>query len=241
MNLLQLLVGMIDRPRSSLSYIRDHPKRIWLLPIGLCAIGAVIYGVVAAPLMVQLQISTTQEMLASMPLESAQQMEPYLQEPTLTFMLLTGVGFGVLGVVLGWLVWAGGLHLLAAIFGGERHLPAMMGVIAWGWLPFFLRSLALTGYVLWTGELLTNPGLSALVASGNTLSDAANPLWVLLASVDPFLVWNLILVTIGVAVVSGISKGKSAGLVVVFWAVLTMLGSLPGWLGSAVMSGAGGG
>jgi hypothetical protein len=240
MNLLQLLVGMIDRPRSTLTYIRDHPKRIWLLPIGLCAIGAVVYGVVAAPLMVQLQIRATQEMLASMPLETAQQMEQYIQEPTVNSMLLTGVGFGVLGVVLGWLVWAGGLHLLAALFGGERHLPAMMGVMAWAWLPFFLRPLALTGYVLWAGELLTNPGVSALVASGNTLADAANPLWVLLAAVDPFLVWNLILVIIGVAVVSGISKVKSAGLVVVFWAVLTMLGALPGWLGSAVMSSAGG-
>ena len=35
MNLLQLLVGMIDRPRSALTHIKDHPKRIWLLPIGL--------------------------------------------------------------------------------------------------------------------------------------------------------------------------------------------------------------
>jgi hypothetical protein len=231
---------MIDRPRAALTHVRDNPKRIWLLPIGLCVLGAVIYGAVAAPLMIQMQVRATQEMLASMPLEQAQQMEPYIQEPTLNSMLLTGIGTGVLGVVLGWLVWSGGLHLLAALFGGERNLPSMLGVIAWAWLPFFLRFLAMTGYVLWAGELMANPGLSALVATGNMMENAANPLWVLLAAIDPFLVWNLILVVIGVVVVSGISKAKSAGLVVVFWLVLTMLGALPGWLGSTLMAGAGG-
>ena len=86
---------------------------------------------------------------------------------------------------------------------------------------------------------MTHPGLAALVALSNPVANRANPLYALLAPVDLFLVWNLFLATMGVAAVSGLSRSKSAALVVLSWAVITMVGFLPGWAGRALMPGGG--
>ncbi len=78
-----------------------------------------------------------------------------------------------------------------------------------------------------SGRLITKPGLSYLVATGDQLKDSANLAFYFLSGVDIFLVWDLILVTIGVAAAARFSRRKAFGLAIGYWLLAVILGAVP--------------
>jgi hypothetical protein len=112
-------------------------------------------------------------------------------------------------------------------------------VVVWAWLPYGLRGLLQTLYILLSGQLIVNPGLSGLVRSEPSVGEAvlAPPsagqtfLTTFLSRIDLFLVWNLILLVIGVAVTTHLSRRKAALVTLGVWVVLTGLSLLPALVG----------
>jgi hypothetical protein len=78
--------------------------------------------------------------------------------------------------------------------GRDLGFGQVFAAFSWTWLPFCLRDLVNAGWVLVTGSLITNPGLSYFFATGDTVADTQDPLWVLAGYVDLFTLWHLILV-----------------------------------------------
>jgi hypothetical protein len=158
--------------------------------------------------------------------------------PLLT-VVFPAVGSAVSRVV-GWLVWAGALHLVSMLFGGRSTFKQMFPVVVWAWLPYALRGLLQTVYVLTSGQLISNPGLSGLVqneqAIGEVVVAPPSPgrtlLVALLSRVDLFLIWNLVLLMIGVGVTTRLSRRKSVLVTLGVWVLLTALGLLPALIGS---------
>ena len=168
--------------------------------------------------------------------EQLQQIPAYAREPDQMRIILTGVGGGLVALALGWVVWATVLHFSALALGGESNFSSMFSVVVWSAAPSILRNLTQAGYVAVAGRALVNPGLSGLVATGDILTDSTNVWWLVLSSVDLFLVWHLILIVVGFGIVSGFSKTKSALTIVSWWAVSRGLGLIPVLLGRGVMS-----
>jgi hypothetical protein len=88
-----------------------------------------------------------------------------------------------------------------------------------------LGYLAQTGIVLATQRIL-NPGFSFLVATGNMIEDIKNPIYALLANLDLFWLWHLLLAVLGFSVVSRVSRGKSFILVLIY--AIVVLGIMVG-------------
>jgi hypothetical protein len=150
----------------------------------------------------------------------------------------------VVSVWVGWLLWAGGLSLLSTMTGGKSSFRPLWPLVVWAWLPFGLRGLLQSAYILATGTLIANPGLSGLVLAQETASDilAAPPgpgllaLQSFLGRIDLFLIWNLALLGIGLAVASRLTRRKSLLVVLGLWLVLTLLGLAPAIISGAMLS-----
>lgn len=232
-SILRLLLGMVIRPERTLSYIRDHSKWLWLVPAILAIIIFIIKGTVSAPLTAGLVAEQLEKQLANIPPEQRAQMPPMItQGSSPAFIALTAIGGGLLALAAGWLFRAAVLHFVCLALGSQGRFLQMFSVVAWAWLPYFVRDVFQTAYIALIHKLITHSGLSSLVATGDPLKDSTNLVYALLSRIDLFLFWNLLLLIIGVAVVSGFSKRKAVVISLGYWALSTGLGLIPVLIGS---------
>ena len=227
MNLWQLLIGIIDRPAVTMSYVGKKPGWAWVTPAFLVLVGLVVFSVVTAPLDSELAQRQVQQQMASLPPQQAEQVADLSERLTSPPMVagLSIVG-GLVKLAVMWLVWAGGLYFLGLVAGGEANFAQSFAILAWSWLPYSVRDLTQAAYVTYSGQLI-NPVLSFLVATGDQTTDTANWLYVLLSQFDLFYLWHLILVVVGLAAVGRFSKTKATIVGLIYLAVTTALSLIP--------------
>jgi len=240
----RLLWGMIVRPRATLEYLNEHGGRTWWLPTLLVVLMIILPRLVAAPITVQQAreaFLATQEQMGDqlgteMSAEQQAQMEQAMSmaaSPLIT-VVFPAVG-SVVAVVVGWLVWAGALYLAGTVMGGRSTFGQLFRMVVWAWLPYALRGLLQTIYILVSGQLIANPGLSGFVQENRPVGEMvfAPPspghmiLVALMSKVDLFLVWNLILLVIGVMVTARLPRPKTALVTLGVWVLLTVMSLLP--------------
>jgi hypothetical protein len=141
------------------------------------------------------------------------------------FMYIMPLVGSLAGLWLGWLAFAGLLHLGSTLFGGRGSMQNALSVVAWAYLPFALRDILRVIFMLIAGRTIGSPGLSGFAGGSGFLAQ-------ILERTDIFLVWNILLLVIGFSVVDGLPKGKSFTnvlivilLVLLAQAGLAMLGS----------------
>jgi len=244
----RLLWGMIVRPRATLEYLRERGGRSWWLPALLAALLVILPIVVTAPITAQQSreaVAAAQERWGEQQgmersAEEQAQMEQAMSmaaSPLIT-TVFPAVG-SVVGLVVGWLVWGGALYLAGMALGGRSTFGHMFRMVVWTWLPYALRGLLQTVYILASGQIITNPGLSGLVQEARPISEMVitppslgqTILVAFLSRIDLFLVWNLILLVIGVTVVPRLSRRKAALVTLGVWLLLTALSLLPALIG----------
>ena len=240
----RLLWGMIVRPRTTLEYLNERGGRTWWLPALLAALLVILPVVVAAPITARQSreaVAAVQEQFGGeMPAEEQAQMEQAMSmaaSPLIT--LVFPAAGGVVGLVVGWLVWAGALYLGSMALGGRSTFGQMFRTVVWAWLPYALRGLLQTVYILASGQLIPNPGLSGLVQENRPIGEivVAPPslgqtlLVAFLSRIDLFLVWSLVLLVIGVVVATRLPRRKAVLVTLGVWLLLTALSLLPALIG----------
>ena len=243
-----LLFGIILRPRLEMETIRDQGGRGWIIIALFIIILTVLPTLVSATIVARQfedgpSISASVErgdgpsFSASVETEETQgegvEVLQVIASPMITIVIpLVGVVFGT---VINWLIWAGALHLGGMMLGGRNTFRQVFRVVIWSWLPFALRSLVQTIFILTTGELITNPGLSGLVTDNRSITNIMTappaPSLLVLASLlgrlDIWLVWNLVLLIIGVTITARFNNRKAIVLTLVVWLILAALSLLP--------------
>ena len=243
--LLRSLLGIIVRPRVTLEYLKERGGRAWWVPALLAALLLVVPILVVAPITAQQTreaILATQEQMeeqqgAELSAEQRDQMTSIAASPLITVVF--PVAAGVVGLVVGWLVWSGGLYLVGMALGGRSTFGGMLRMVVWTWIPYVLRGLLQTVYILATGQVVANPGLSGLVQDSSRVGEMtfASPglgqmlLAGFLSRIDLFLVWNLALLVTGVMVVTRLPRRKAVLATLVVWLLLTALGLTPALIG----------
>jgi hypothetical protein len=199
---LALLIGIIDRPRATLAAVLAQPRWKWLIPLVICLAAAALLLLVSAEGLSQ---QTAQQQAAALQavddqmqgMTESQRAQMRQQMATFTsplFLGLTSFAVGAIGLALGWLLGAAILYFGLAVGGGDVSYAPLPAAMSWTWLPFALRDLVSAGWTLVTGAVRANPGLSYFVATGDSVADAGNPLWLLAGQVDLFWLWHLVLV-----------------------------------------------
>jgi hypothetical protein len=165
---------------------------------------------------------------------TAEQQAQYMQAIQSTqgpvFVYVLPAISALLGVWIGWLILGGVLHLVTTLFGGRGSTALSMNIVAWSSLPLALREFIQIIYILITKKIISNPGLSGF----SPIGDSGLPLFIgdILKLIDIYLVWQIVLLILGIRVSTGLNPTKSIFSVIITVLIILLLQTGLSYLGS---------
>lgn len=242
-NVIALILGALLRPKATFTYLKDNRKRAWWLPALLIMLLTLAPIFVAArqsssntaPAAEAGVVSDAKGIAVEGGAVSGMEAPPPESSSGSTPGVLTLVS-AILGTPVAWLVWGGALYLASVFLGRSSSFGQMFRLAVWTWLPYGLRGLVQTIYILATGNAIVNAGLSGFVIDKSAESlIPAGPGQLALASilgrVDIYMVWHLLLVSVGLMAFTNLTRRKAWMAVLAIWLVLALLGILPAIFG----------
>ncbi len=159
--------------------------------------------------------------------QQAQYMQSYQSRQGPVFLYGIPALTNLAGAWFGWLVLGGLLHLLVTLMGGRGDTSTSMNIVAWASLPIGLRELVRALYLFFTQHAIAKTGLSGFVdtsAGGASLFVAS-----LLALVDLYLLWQIVLLIIGVRSATSIPAVKTVACVLTTMLLIVLAQALIGY------------
>ena len=227
------LPGMLIKPRKTIQAVLAEDKAVWLTPLLVLSVLVILAVLFAAPIQRQI-IESGSNIPENFQYWTSDEQNAFLQaqasQTSPLFLYVFPVLRRVSGYWLLWLLTSSLLHLAITLRGSRSSRMKSSNLVAWSMTPFILRVLVEICVILFARRLVENPGLSALLPS-----DAAGFkafLRSVLAVVDLYHLWHVILLLVGVHPLSGLSKGKAltSALAAVF--VMLLLLGIPGFIGT---------
>jgi hypothetical protein len=223
---------MFFQPNKALKEIAEKNYAVWLMPLCLLMLSALILVLVSAPIIAASSQNVT--MPEGFEYFSPEQQEQFQNAVTTSASPVVTTIFPLVGKVLGiWISWfllSSILHLSLTLNGSRSSNRSAMNIVAWSSLPFFIRDIVQIFAILITKQLITQPGLSGFMEIGTTGFPAY--LSSLLSFVDIYLIWQFILVGIGARKISGLQAGKAWLATLIAFIVFLALKALPGLIGA---------
>jgi len=136
-----------------------------------------------------------------------------------------------------WLIWfllSSILHLSITLFGSRSSRQQVSNLAAWTMTPLALRLLVEIIAVLTTHRLIENRGLSSLIAAD--AEGFSVFLRGILANIDLYYVWHVILLLVGAVPLSGLSKSKANQATLIAAITMLLLMAVPALLSSVLSS-----
>jgi hypothetical protein len=211
------------QPRRTFAEIAAEANVSWLTPMLALSISAALVVFVSgylkahAAAMGEVQLPPDWQYWTPAMQNNFMQAQQATQGPV--FVYIIPLVLSLSGLWIGWLILSGLLHLGSTLLGGRGSMRGALNVASWASLPFLVRDLLRIVFMLAAGHVIVSPGLSGF--AGGVLFLAK-----LLAQVDIFFVWNVILLVIGFSLADGLTRNKAfIGVVVI---VLILMLALAG-------------
>lgn len=233
-----LLWGVLVQPVHTLRYLRDHPQRIWLGPVILAVLLMVAQGLVTVPIASRTAAKGLEEQLAQMPAQERAQIEGRIGQGA-NLPLLAGMTLitGLIGLWVRWLFRAGAIHLFSLGLGGRNRFDQIFSMVVWTWMPLLMRSLLQTLNIAFSETLPLHQGLAAyLAALGHPLPTGTHYVLLSQMQMDIFVLWNLMLLALGVLIVTELPRGKALLVTAGYWVLATALSLTPTLVGQLFLS-----
>jgi hypothetical protein len=227
--LWKLLFGVIDRPAATFKAVLARREwYMWVVPLLVLLICMSAMMVARTPYDMEIAQQEMERQLATVPAEQAEEararMETFMAFPVrLAMGLVTAIVLLLIGVV----TQAAILYFGALVAGGEVDFGPIFTMSTWTRLPMALYFLVQAVFIVIAQRAINAPGLSSLVATGDLMKDAQNPLFTLLGRLDPFWLWHLFLVVVGLSVAARFSRVKSLVLTLVYVVLSLAATTLP--------------
>ncbi len=260
---LRFLVNLLIRPSRAFRALAERGTKGWLL-VGLLVLVLIVTPIIVAAPITREKILENVRSIQQIEVSPAEGPRAPAGEPTPSpgvspdvtqfvanplFTVVIPAVTAVLGVIVGWALWAGVLHLLAIFLGGRSAFSKMFQGVVSASLPNGLRSLFQTIYIVSTHSLIENPGLSGLVPlnmDNPAQMMASRPpigrvvLHMILSRIDIFTIWSLVLTALAVGTIARLSKRQAFLLVLGVWILVTLLILLPSLIPFLFLGGIGG-
>ncbi len=212
--------GVFFAPRRIFQKIASIHTALWLTPLLtisiLVLVNVLLTGYLKNQAATSGEISYPPDFQYYTPEQQAQYMQAIQSTQGPVFVYVLPAITSLLGVWVGWLVLAGILHLVTTLFGGRGSMAVSMNIVAWGSLPLALRALVQIIYMLAENKLIGSPGLSGFSPVGD--SPGILFLGQILRLIDIYIIWQAILIILGVRLSTALNPAKAA-----FSAVLAVL------------------
>jgi hypothetical protein len=216
------LVGVLTNPVATFRAIAERPT--WAAPLVVLLLSIAASSAVLAP-------KVDQQAFADQMREQMESQGQQMPEEQLDTMAKFGVGaiFGcsiLLTLAIGFAAPAVIMLICNLFFGGRINYRTSLAVALHGLMPFALLNLLYVPVAL--GRESISPEelqMRSLLPSSLAVfapEEAGPTLVTLLASVDLFALWTIVLLVLGYHVAARVSKGSAAVAVVVPWALFTL-------------------
>lgn len=210
--------AVVFRPRQVFQEMASESRATWSTPMLLLTITAILVVLVAgylntrAAMMGEIQLPPDWEFWTPEMQNNYMQAQQATQGPVFVYIIpMLG---SLTSLWVGWLIVAALLHLGSTLLGGRGSMQSALNIVAWASLPFALRDILRMVFMLASGHSIVNPGLSGFAPTAGFVSQ-------LLTRVDIFLIWHVILLIIGFALIDALPRGKAvAGVLVVVLLVI---------------------
>jgi hypothetical protein len=223
------VLGALFRPRATFNQIANSVESVWLSPITLLIVTGLLHVLISGSIK-QTAAESGQIVYPPgyewyTPEQQAQFEQALAAASGPIFVYVLPAVLAVVAVFAAWLITGWLLHLVLTLFGGRGAAGQVLNVVAWAALPFVLRSSVRVLAMINSQQLISHPGLSGFAPPGSDA--AALYLAALLAMVDIYLVWSIILLIIGVQISDRLPALKAATAVLATVAVLVLLKATP--------------
>ncbi len=213
--LFKRAVQVFYQPASVFDWIASEGGGMWKFPLILLTVlvlfRILIGGWLQVRRVVQGEIPLPPDWSYYTPEMQAQYMQAAEAAKSPVFVYVIPALIGLATVWLGWLIISSLLHLAFTLVGGRGTNASALSLVAWAGLPFSLRELLRIIYLLVARHPIVSSGLSGFVSTSesNGLLFAS----ALLALMDIFLVWHVILLIVGSKRTETVSGTKSLAVV----------------------------
>ncbi len=215
--LWSLFWDVLTAPRRAFEHLAQGPSRSWWLPALLALVLPIVQVAFSVDLLAEQARKSMLQQLSAMPpdqAEAARAAMTRLMQPA--FILVTSFLSLVVALAVAWIFAMIILYFGIALLGRPVKAGVLWPAVAWSWLPLALRSVVQSAWVLYSGTLMVNQGLSFLVATGDPTQDSKNPLYMLASQVDLFNLWHLVLIYLLLRVVGKLGRGSAIFVLLVY-------------------------
>ncbi len=237
-----LLPGIVDEPVKTMSQVAAHPRWRWVAPLMVILAGLALSLALSGPLQVKEAVRQMNEQLQSrlsqVPAEQAETARAQVARFTQPIFILGASALGrLVALALAWVLAAAILYFAGLIVGADLSFGGLFATVPWAWLPFAVRDMAQGAFAALTGSLLVNQGLSPLVAQANMQANMANPVYQMLAHIDLFTAWHLVLIYAALRGGASLERSKAFWLTVIYAVLSLVLRIIPGLVSGALLPG----
>jgi hypothetical protein len=233
--LLMSLTGILIRPRAMLLALSCARHSWWgvaaLLMVMVIVLSVVAYSHADCQYVYRLEMEQYRS-------SASQLTRPPVAPTPLPITMAIRFGGRLVSTLGSWVLWAGALYLVTVLSGESGvGFGGMWKLVLWASIPYAIRSVAQSAYMLAIKTPIYNQALSGLV-----IDRTPPPLMTFhyaiptkqqlaLASVferlDIYLLWHLALIIVGLMVVAKLSRKKAVAITLGLWLVFALIGTVP--------------
>ncbi|MEN4013860.1 MAG: YIP1 family protein [Bellilinea sp.] len=229
------LLPVFFRPGRTMKAITAQESGVWLAPLLVLSILALVLTLAGGPARTAAsQAQASGELPPDFQYWSPEQQEQYFQSQQnrsspVVIYVLPALG-ALAGVWISWILLGSILHLGLTLVGSRGSNTSALNLAAWASMPLAVRFLVQTVWLLATRQVIQAPGVSGFIAADAAGFQAF--LRSLLAHIDLYTLWMVVLLLVGVVPLTGLGKGKAWLAVIVSVLLLLALQSLPAFIGA---------
>lgn len=233
-----LVLPVLFRPRATLSRIVANHRPTWRTPLVLLMLAAagnaLAAGTIKAAAAAAGEITLPPGFEFYTPEQQAQFQQAATATNNTTFNYLLPALGAVFGVIVVWFLIGWLMHLIQTLFGGRGTSQASLNIAAWAGLPLIVRYIVQIVVMLTSDQLIAGAGLSGFAPAGEGIGRAL--LAGILSYIDIYLIWQIVLLYLGLRLSSQLPRAKSWLTVLLTIIIVLALRALP----AALMSQFGG-
>ena len=212
---LQRTFQLFWSPSKALADLGEKPG--YVVPLVIATLGAVLLALISNRFVIAILASNVESSLDPQRAANALDVVGRLQ--------IVGYALTPLFLMLQWFVVAGLLLLTTAFLNGSMSFRASFCLVASAEV-FSLIKYGVTLLIVFlrgSDRLAAPADLQPAIGANLLLPDAGEPLYTILGAINPFEIWYVVVLMIGVRALNRFSRRQAATAVLIAWALITSL------------------
>ena len=234
---LQWILPTLIRPKKTIEEIVKKDKSVWLTPLLIISVLVIIASLIGGPIRKNAIVSGA-NLPADFQYYSAEQQAQFMNaqatQSSALFTMIFPMAGTLIGVWFSWFLLSSLLHLSLTLSGSRASSMHSYNLVGWSMVPIIVREVVQIIAMIFSHSVVTSAGLSGFIASDvkGGLAFIAG----ILGQIDIYLIWQIVLILLGVTILSGLSRTKAWMATGISFLILVILLALPR-LATSMLSG----